>query len=195
MMLSSEYLSSVNFLANSSISKFRSQLFPSAPPTSSSLPVHPGDRDLQAGRERYPEQVRHLRVGHPEQGIVDGDDAPDDGDEHDEDIERREQVALQSELEGRVGGVRDQVEEERNGDDSWDRASQRLHEHRAEGYGDDQVQDGPDRAEYPGGRGPGGLTELCVSGVGRHPSILALIGRSSMRGDGCVTIKRKYCII
>ena len=38
MMLSREYLSSVNFLATSSISKFRSHQFPTAPPRHSRVP-------------------------------------------------------------------------------------------------------------------------------------------------------------
>ena len=79
---------------------------------------------------------------------------------------------MQTELEGGEGEVEDEVEGKREGDYPRNLPCERLIKNRAEGNGDNRIENCPNGSKNPSRRRPRGLHERRVPAIGVHTQII-----------------------
>lgn len=133
-----------------------------------------------------PEEIRDVGVYDPSVGgrsgfnvkfeaeNVNGDKRPDERAEDEKDIYRREEIIFEAELEGGEDEVEDEVEGKWQSNHPWDLPRESFVKNSAERYGNDRIQNGPNRPKDPSRRRPSGLNQLRVPRVTIHPPILHL---------------------
>jgi hypothetical protein len=124
--------------------------------------IHPRDRKLQHRGDRHPDEIGHLRGGHPAIVRPDGQHHPEDRGPDDEDVGCRQWQIPHAELDRGEDQIRDEVDGEGQGYEKREPAPRGLHEHIAKRRDDDGVEDLPDEADRPRRRRPRRLGEALI---------------------------------
>ena len=101
-----------------------------------------------------------------------GDDTPEDGSPHNENVQRCQWQIPHSELNRREDQIGDEVDSEREGDQPTDLASKSLNEHEAEREEDHWIENLPNESDRCRWRGPVGFRERVVPFDPRHLGLL-----------------------
>ena len=126
------------------------------------LRIQDRDRELQHSRKGYPREVWNIDECDPAHVRIDSNECPDEGGKDEEDINRSEEVILESKLKVRKREVEDEVEDKRKHDHERELTLVRFVKDGAETNRDDRIEHAPHRTEEPAWWCPRGTNESAV---------------------------------